>query len=227
MKRLFSVLSTFMLLVMGATTASAQYYEIANQVRNLITPALTGGASYKGYVEASALGGLGDNRAAFFGVSTSQGFQYASWFFMGAGIGVDVAVANNGDDGPEGFPNGYPDYYRHPASQTKAMIPVFSDFRFNIGSNPAATSVYIDVKLGATWLMGSSFLELQTKRLGGNAQFYLKPQIGVRVPINSKNPRQAINFGATYQLITSGNNYSWTGSSVSLNNIGVTLAFEW
>ncbi len=33
-------------------TASAQYYEIANRVQQLITPALSGSGSYKGFIEA-------------------------------------------------------------------------------------------------------------------------------------------------------------------------------
>lgn len=225
MKRLIRTTLILTALIFAALPASAQYYEIANQVRNLITPALSGGANYKGYVEASVLGGLGDNRASIFGISTSQGFRYSSWFYMGAGIGVDVAVANRGDGNlPEGE---RPDYFSHTSSQTKAMIPVFSDFRFIIGSNPASTQAYIDLKLGATWLIGSGFLELADARIGGNAQFYLKPQVGVRVPVSASNPRQALNFGLTYQLITSSNNYGWYSSSVSLNNIGLSIAFEW
>lgn len=228
MKRIISLLLPALLLLVSAAPAHAQYYEIANQVRDLITPALTGGAAYKGYVEGSVLGGIGSNRASFFGISTSQGFRYSSWFFMGAGIGVDVAVANHSQEVGNGVPpDDLPDFYRHESYQTKAMIPVFTDFRFNIGNDPSKTSVFIDLKLGATWLIGSGFLELQSARLGGNAQFYLKPQIGVRVPISVNNSNQALNFGFTYQLITSGNNYNWGGSSLALNNIGLTIGFEW
>lgn len=53
--------------------ASAQYYEIANQIGNLITPALSGGMNYKGFVEAEYLHGLGDYQCDFACLSTVQG----------------------------------------------------------------------------------------------------------------------------------------------------------
>lgn len=206
---------------------SAQYYQIANQLPGLLSPALSGSMNYKGYVDISGIAGFGNNRANFIGISTSQGFQYSSWFFMGVGVGIDIAMTNKNDD-DEMFPGGpYPDYYGHAFSQTKAMIPVFSDFRFNIGS-PSDVSVFIDLKVGATWLIGDSYLWLQRGRLGGGTQFYLKPSIGFRVPVSTTTPRQAINFGVTYQLITSNNNWTyWNSNSATLNGLGLTIAYEW
>ena len=59
-------------------------------------------------------------------------------------------------------------------------------------------------------------------------QFYFRPSIGVRIPINSQNPKQAVNVGLTYQLLTSNNNYTyWHDNSVTLNNLGLTVGFEW
>ena len=63
--------------------------------------------------------------------------------------------------------------------------------------------------------------------MGNGAQFYFKPSLGVRVPLSSKNPKQAVNFGVTYQLLTSDNNYSWYGNSVTLSSFGATIGFEW
>ena len=48
----------------------------------------------RGFVDATAMAGLGHNRANILSVSTSQGFQYTSWFYMGVGLGVDVAFSN-------------------------------------------------------------------------------------------------------------------------------------
>ena len=82
----------------GTSAASAQYYEIANQLPSLISPALSGSLRYKGFVDLSGTAGLGDNRANFAGISTTQGFQYADWFFMGAGLilsALDVPAIMN------------------------------------------------------------------------------------------------------------------------------------
>ncbi len=209
-----------------SAAASAQYYELANQITNVLSPALSGSMNYKGYVDVSGVAGVGHNRANFIGISTTQGFQYSSWFFMGAGIGIDVAMAQDTDY------SGRPDYDTpwwadRAADKTKAMLPIFSDFRFNIGSGNQDPSFFIDLKLGAAWLLGDNYLELRDVRMGNGAQFYFKPSLGVRVPLSSKNPKQAVNFGVTYQLLTSDNNYSWYGNSVTLSSFGATIGFEW
>ena len=97
MKKIFALAVAAVLAVGMAVPARAQYYEIANQLSGLISPALSGSMQYRGFVEASGLAGMGKNRANFLGVSTSQGFQYSSWFFMGVGMGIDVAMANQDD----------------------------------------------------------------------------------------------------------------------------------
>lgn len=215
-------------LALGSLASQAQYYEIANQLTNLVRPALSGSARYKGYVEISGLAGIGSNRASFAGVSTSQGFQYSDWFFMGAGLGVDLALAPSDDPLKPLDPDRRPAYWEHASSTTKAMIPVFSDFRFTLGGNGGkSTAAYIDLKIGATWLIGSSYLSVGDSRLGGGAQFYFKPSVGVRVPLSDNNPRQAVSFGLTYQLITSGNNYSWSSNTLALSALGASVAFEW
>lgn len=229
MKRLsinaIAIITAIVSIFTSTPTASAQYYEIANQIPGLLQPMLSGSMNYKGYVEATGIAGFGNNRANFIGVSTSQGFQYASWFFMGVGIGVDVAMTNQSDQRDIYPPENAPDYYRHADSQTKVMLPVFSDFRFNIGGYDAA-SMFIDLKIGATWLLGDSYLWLQRGRLGGGTQFYIKPSLGVRIPVNASNPRQAVNIGVTYQLITSNNNWTyWDDNSATLNGLGLSIAY--
>lgn len=210
------------LLLGAASAASAQYYAIANQVQNLLSTALSGSFRYKGFVDASATAGIGDKRANFLGVSTTQGFQYASWFFMGAGLGVDVALSRNVESNID-----YGDMRYSRDHKTKAMIPLFSDFRFTIGGDKGVAA-FIDIKAGATWLIGHGDLLLDDgATLGHSAQFYLKPSIGIRIPTNSSNTRQAINIGFTYQLITSDNNYGYYDDNVSLNNLGMTIAYEW
>ncbi len=225
MKKISVLLATITLLFCSPK-ANAQYYELANQLPSLLSPALSGSLNYKGYVDFSGMAGLGDNRANFIEISTSQGFKYSSWFFMGVGIGVDVAMAHQPEllsDIPGDDAGGY---YGYGSSKTKMMIPIFTDFRFNIGADET-TSFFVDLKLGAAWIMGSSYLRLNRGYLSNQTQFYLKPTMGIRIPINSKNSRQAVNIGVSYQLLTSNNNYGWRSRSLSLNNIGATVGFEW
>lgn len=204
--------------------AKAQYYEIANQLPGVISPALSGSMNYKGFIELSGVAGFGDNRANIIGVTTSQGFQYSSWFFMGAGLGVEVAMTNSDMLSSD---VGQARYREHSNSSTKVMIPVFSDFRFNFG-NTGGVSFFADVKLGAIWLIGNSYLRLQGGCMTGDAQFYCKPALGVRIPVSSTNQRQAVNIGVAYELITSDNNYNyWNDNNITLNCLGVSLSFEW
>ncbi len=214
-----------LLLLAGIPAANAQYYELANQLPGLISPALSGSMNYKGYVDFSGVAGFGDNRANIIGISTSQGFQYSSWFFMGAGIGVDVALSQYDAVSPDDVDHAGD--WSHSSAKTKVMIPLFSDFRFNIGSQQDV-SFFADIKLGAMWLIGNSYLRLQHGYMTGDAQFYFKPSIGIRIPINKSNYRQAVNIGVVYQLITSDNNYNyWNNNTLTLNGIGATISFEW
>ena len=216
---------TLIMLLSLAAGASAQYYQIASQIPSLISPALSGSFSYKGFVEAYGLAGIGNNRANIVGVSTSQGFKYASWFFMGVGIGLDVAMSHDGDTWA--YEGQAPDYWNHPSSSTKVMVPVFTDFRFDLGDQKSIRA-YIDLKLGASWLMGSSYLQLQHGRLGGTTQFYLKPSVGIRIPVSKANPKQAVSIGLTYQMLTSNDNYAWWyRDGVTLSTLGLAVAFEW
>lgn len=50
----------------------------------------------------------------------------------------------------------------------------------------------------------------------------------MRIPVNASNPRQAVNIGVTYQLITSNNNWTyWDDNSATLNGLGLSIAYEW
>ncbi len=226
MKRLKYLLAVAIIFINGIGTINAQYYEMANQLPNLISPILSGSMNYKGFVELSGAVGLGQNKASFIGISTSQGFQYSSWFFMGVGMGVDLTLGQNSDYWNNSDVNS-PDWVSRSSSTTRVMLPIFSDFRFNIGSGSNSPSFYIDLKVGASWLLGNSYLELYNARLSTAAQFYFKPGIGIRIPMNSQNSRQALNLGVTYQMLYSGNNYSYWNDSLTLNAIGASICYEW
>lgn len=205
--------------------ARAQYYEIANQLPGLLSPALSGSLQYRGFVEASGLAGIGRNRANFLGVSTTQGFQYASWFYMGVGAGVDVAMASRDSDRFDPMAPG--EWNPRGTAKTKVMIPVFSDFRFRIGSDKTV-SAFLDLKLGAAWFLGSDYLYMNTAYMTNQTQFYFRPSIGVRIPTDKEKPRQAVCVALTYQLLTSNNNYNYYyDHSVTLSNLGLTVGYEW
>lgn len=208
----------------AAFGASAQYYELANQLPQLLRPALSGSWQYKGFVDATAMAGLGHNRANILSVSTSQGFQYTSWFYMGVGLGVDVAFSNY--DGSLSRAD-VPGYWEHGANKTGAMLPLFTDFRFTFGGASNELSAFIDLRLGATFLLGNNYPEFGNGYLSNDGQFYLRPSVGLCIPVNSSNSKQAVDLGITYQLITSANNYTWGGRGMSLNALGFTIAYEW
>lgn len=212
-----------MCVLASAVSANAQFYEIANQIPQLISPALSGSFNYRGFVDASYLKGLGDYNSDFVEVSTSQGFQYASWFFMGVGIGVDGVFTHPKDGWGSNQSLNWPS---HGHTDSAVMVPIFTDFRFRVGKDPQSVSFFGDVRLGAAFLMGNNWLRIGNGYLTNNEYFYLRPTAGVRIPISEKNPRQAVNVGLSYQLITS--NY-WYGNkrNVAISALGVTAGFEW
>ena len=102
---------------------------------------------------------------------------------------------------------------------------IFSDFRFNIGKETSA-SFFADVRLGASFLMGDRYLAVGDNLLTSRNFFYLKPSVGVRIPM-SQNGKKAFNVGVTYQLLTSNSWYYSYGGNPTLNAVGAMLSFEW
>lgn len=213
-----------LVVIFSSQTASAQYYEIANRIPSLVQPAISGSMRYKGFVDLGYSKTLGNYNADFLEVSTSQGFQYTSWFYMGVGIGADVLFAHKNDNWGDGWED--PSYGKDHGSMTTAvMLPLFTDFRFNIGGNKGA-SFFIDLKLGCSFLLSNKYISIGDGYLTNQEYFYLRPSLGIRIPTNSKNPKQAFDLGVSYKLLTS--NY-WNSRSrdITLNSLGVTVAYEW
>lgn len=206
-------------------TAGAQYSNIANGITNVIMPAISGSNAYKGFVEAGYTQGVGRYRTNFATISTSQGYQMTDWLFMGAGIGVDLLWSDISDDWGSGWGPANPDRYDDDYYSKAVMIPVFTDFRFNIGPRTSA-SFFIDLKVGAAFLANNHRVKIRNGYLTNTSYFYMQPALGVRIPTNTQNPRQAFNIGVHYRLITS--NY-WSGyqSSIVLNGLGASVSFEW
>lgn len=203
----------------GAISADAQYYQLANQATSMIQTAIQGGLNYRGTVDVSYINGLGNKQANFFEISTTQGFKYNSWFFMGLGAGIDYmhTTVNANPYKPDS----------HEFTQSAAMVPLFTDFRVNIG-NQKATSAFLDVKIGAAFYISNDYILVGDGYIDSSESFYLKPSLGVRIPISSANQKQAVNVGVSYQLLT--NSYWYNPGqrySSTLNGLGATVGFEW
>lgn len=207
-----------------SATGSAQLYEIANRLPSLISPALSGSLNYKGFVEAGYNKTLGNYSADFLEISTSQGFRYSSWFYMGVGMGADILFSHKNDNwgnwnGDGGFNT------NHSSTTTAVMLPLFTDFRFNIGGDKGA-SFFVDLKVGCSFLLSNKYISIGDGYLTNQEYFYLRPSLGIRVPTNSKNPKQAIDIALNYKLLTSNYWNSWS-RNITLNGLGASIAFEW
>ncbi len=222
-----SLLLGGMALLASSLPADAQYYEIANQIPNLISPALSGSFNYKGFVDVDYTQGMGRYKANILEISTSQGFKYSNWFFMGVGIGADFLFSNYEEyDGDYPSWDGNSDFdFRHSKTTKAVMIPLFTDFRFNIGSYEK-TSAFIDLKVGCAFLCSDDYIQIHDGYLTNQQYFYLRPTFGVRIPVNSNNPKQAVNVGISYLLLTSNYWSSWD-RNVCLSSLGANISFEW
>lgn len=218
---------TFLMLGIVSTLipAKAQYYQMANQLGQLIAPALSGSFHYKGFVDASYLYGVGSRQASYVEVITTQGMRYSDCFFMGVGAGVQAIISdpkstfNDWDNVYDGF-----DRF-HGRTKTGWVIPLFTDFRFTLGDQ-ISIGMFIDLRLGCSFLLSNDYLEIGNGYMTNSECFYLRPSFGMRIPVNINNPKQALNIGVTYQLITS-NYWYYHSSKSTLSAFGVTFGFEW
>lgn len=203
------------------TSASAQIYETINTLQSVLSPALSGAGNYKGYVEAGYSHTLSKYNGDFFEISTSQGYQYNNWFYMGAGLGFDLLLSHPGVHWGEGIPPaGNPE-----VTKTGPMLPLFADFRFLIGDT-SHVSFFLDLKVGCSFLLTNKVIAIGDGYLTNKEYFFLNPSLGVRVPCNKKNPKQAVDVGVKYKLLTSNYWYN-TNNNITLQAIGAFIAFEW
>lgn len=218
------LLFTILLALGGfAMPTNAQIYEAINTLQSVISPALSGSGRYKGYVEGGYSHTIGKYNGDFLEVSTSQGYQYNNWFFMGAGLGVDVLFSHPGNHWNEGMttpPAGQRGY-----ATTVAMLPLFADFRFLIGGT-TNISFFLDLKVGASFLLTNKMIAIGDGYLTNREYFFLDPSIGLRLPCNKKNSKQAVDVGVKYKLLTSNYWYNYN-NNITLQSIGAFIAFEW
>ena len=214
-------------LALWCNKSEAQYYQMANTLTNVITPAISGSGSYQGFVEAGYSHTLNPYPGDFVEISTSQGYRYKSWFFMGVGLGADILFARYKESWETDW---YPTHPTPDKAYTKkaVMVPLFTDFRFNIGAPPAQgkVSFFLDLKVGCSFLLANKYIEIGDGYLTNREYFFLRPSLGVRIPVSKNHPKQAVNIGVSYKLLTS--NY-WNGynNNITLQALGASLGFEW
>ncbi|MCH5237616.1 MAG: hypothetical protein J1E95_07460 [Muribaculaceae bacterium] len=220
--KLFSLALIFLSIMAFPSKSFSQYYAAANALQSVLSPALSGSGRYKGFVEAGYTHTLGNYKGDFLELSTSQGYQYNNWFFMGAGLGVDILFSQKNDKWGEGLTTPPSD---KPYILTAPMLPLFTDFRFNIGNN-SSVSFFLDLKIGCSFLLSNKYVAIGDGYLTNREYFFLNPAIGLRLPVNKKNPKQAFDFGVRYKLLTSNYWYQYN-NNITLQSLGAFLAFEW
>ena len=221
MKRI--AIALLSLAALFSSPANAQVYEAINTLQSVIAPALSGSGRYKGYVEAGYSHTLAHYNGDFIEVSTSQGYQYNSWFYMGAGLGFDLLLSHKGSNWGEGLTPPPPDMRGY--STTAPMLPLFADFRFLIGDT-SNISFFLDLKVGCSFLLTNKLIAIGDGYLTNREYFFLNPAIGVRVPCNKKKPKQAFDVGVRYKLLTSNYWYNYN-NNITLQSLGANIAFEW
>lgn len=205
--------------------ARAQIGEIVNGLSNVALPAIQQGAGYKGYVEADFTAGFGNFRTNFATVATSQGYQLNDWFYMGAGIGVDLLWSTVNKGWGDDWSASNPDWYAHEHTTSAVMIPVFTDFRFILGQ-PNPISFFINLRTGAAFLCSNNYIQINDGYLTNQQYFYFQPAVGVRIPVSTTHPRQAFDIGIHYRLMTSNYWSNWQYDA-TINGFGLNLSYEW
>lgn len=150
---------------------------------------------YKGFVDTGYLFDVSDYNTNKFEVSTSHGYQFNNYFFVGGGLALD--------------------YYN---DLELAAVPIFANFRANFINNKVTP--FGDVKVGYT--------------AGDIEGAYASFAVGVRVALVKK---MALNFRLEYVVqgwdyegrdfyYGSSNSYYYYDDSMTLNNIGLKVGFE-
>lgn len=209
----------------AALPAQAQIGEIVNGLTNVALTAIRGGAGYKGYIEADYTQGFGRYRSNFLTVATSQGYKFNDWFYLGAGIGVDFLWSTVDTGWGNDWAASNPQWYAHEHTSSAVMIPVFTDFRFSIGKI-TDVSFFINMRLGAAFLCTDSYVQIRDGYLTNQNYFYMQPAFGVRIPISKTKPKQALDIGIHYRLMTSNYWSNWQYNA-TINGLGLNVSYEW
>ena len=133
--------------------------------------------------------GVSKCKADFLDVTTSQGFRYADWFYMGVGIGADVLFSSPDDNWGSGWNDGSSPDLSHSSTTTAVMLPLFTDFRFTFGGvntldkgvTRSSVGFFIDLRRGCSFLCSDDWIRINNGYLTNQQYFYLRPSVGLRI----------------------------------------------
>ncbi len=220
MKTIHKLVLAFTLCLSTSLGAKAQYYQIADQLQNMLSAIFTGGSSYKGFVDASYMRSIGNNRVDFAEITTTHGCSMASWFFMGAGLGVEAMMARN--DGVTFEERWQATNSYRSTVETIWTMPVYIDFHITIGGTENV-GMFADFRVGSAFKLSDKALAVSDGYISTNEFVYLRPSVGMRIPIGEKS---AVNIGLSYKLLMS--NYWYEDySDITLHALGLNVGLEW
>ncbi|MDE7402306.1 MAG: hypothetical protein K2M87_02710 [Muribaculaceae bacterium] len=212
-----------------SATAHAELNDVVNGMTNIAfsdAPHPVAYTGYKGYVEANYTQGIGHLSSNFVTAATSQGAMITDNIYIGGGIGIDMMWTTIDAGWGEYFKETDKKWDWKNSVKTAIMIPVFSDFRFVTRHSSTQSSLFLNLRVGCTFLCNDRFVRIGDGLLTSKEFFYLQPSIGVRVPINRTKPRQAFDLGVHYRLMTSRYATNWQREA-AINGLGINISYEW
>ena len=181
---------------------------------------------YQGYVEAGYSHSMAGYNADMVSLQTSQGYRFNPWFYLGAGTGIDILAAHKSKTWGQGWENAPGFNVNHPATGTAVLLPLFGDFKFLIGNEHSNYSFFLDLKVGCSFLLSNKYISIKDGFLTDKNYFYLDPSIGLRIPVNANNPKQAVNVSVNYKLLTS-SYWNYVSNNITLQFLGASISYEW
>ncbi len=99
------------------------------------------------------------------------------------------------------------------------MIPIFTDFRFIMGSQTSA-SLFVNLRLGASFLCSDTYIQIRDGYLTSK-EYFTSSLHSVYDSHQHRNPKQAINVGVHYRLLMTSNYWSSWQYNAAINGLGL------
>ena len=183
-------------------------------------------SGYKGFVDAGYTFGVTKYHASMLSFATSQGYQFNEWFYLGPGLGLDFLFSRKSKTWGQGWDDAPGFNVNHPSSKSVVMLPVFADFRFLIANGSNNCSFFLDMRVGASFLLSDKYIAIKDGFITDKTFFYLNPAIGISIPVSSEYTKRAIDISLTKKLLTSSYWYR-QNNNITLQLLGLNVAYEW
>ena len=211
---------------------SAQNYEeqngseLSTEIYEDVAPDVNLNGHYQGYVDAGFEFGVTKYRADILSIATSQGYRFNPWFYMGAGTGLDFLFSHKSSTWGQGWENAPGFNVNHPSTKTAVMLPLFGDFRFLIGNPGKRCSFFLDLRVGASFLLSNKYIAIKDGFITDKTFFYLDPSVGINIPVCQAHPERAIDIAINYRLLTS-SYWNRRANNITLQLVGINIGYEW